>query len=398
MSVINQMLRDLESRQAASGQENIYRPQPGTGRGPWWLAGIALTLLLAGALAWRLGYLGLPVQASPAMAAVSQPVAPAAVAPATDSPVTAAQRSPVAASAPDVFPADPAPPLETTAAPAESVASVPAHASLPAPVPEDEPLFVDADTLQQPVSDPDDRVAAAKPEPLQAADVYPDDDAYADGADHDPEDYAYQAPAPQSSLKIEPVQLSPAQQAALDKRQARQAMAGGDLAKAREALDRVVRATPQDHESREQLAGLLYGEGRLSEARQLLEQGMALAPNYANFRLLLARLAQAMGDKPGALAYLQGLTPPVAANLDYYATRAALAQELGSLAEAVLSYQHLTQAQPANGRWWMGLGISLDKQGQLPQAEAAYRQALARGQLGEAARQFVGQRLTQLEQ
>lgn len=46
----------------------------------------------------------------------------------------------------------------------------------------------------------------------------------------------------------------------------------------------------------------------------------------------------------------------------------------------------------------MGLGISLDKQGQPAQASAAYRQALTRGQLGEAARQFVQQRLTQLEQ
>ena len=169
-----------------------------------------------------------------------------------------------------------------------------AETRLPAPLPEEEPLFVDEETLQQPVSEPVATASVQHPEALQAADIYPEEDLYA-------------APAPQASLKIEPVQLSPAQQAALDKRLARQAMASGDLANAREALDRVVRATPMDHESREQLAGLLYGEGRLSEARQLLEQGMALAPNYANFRLLLARLAQAMGDKPGALAYLQGL-------------------------------------------------------------------------------------------
>ncbi|WP_409420973.1 tetratricopeptide repeat protein [Pseudaeromonas sp. ZJS20] len=382
MSVINQMLRDLEARQAGSEQTNIYRPQPSAGRGPWWLAGTALTLLLAGGLAWQLGYLGRSVQASP-VTAMAEPAPAVAAPPAMESPA-----APVAEPAPAPLATPVA--SDTTAAaavaPQAGDAGGPtAETRLPAPLPEEEPLFVDEETLQQPVSEPVATASVQHPEALQAADIYPEEDLYG-------------APAPQASLKIEPVQLSPAQQAALDKRLARQAMASGDLANAREALDRVVRATPMDHESREQLAGLLYGEGRLSEARQLLEQGMALAPNYANFRLLLARLAQAMGDKPGALAYLQGLTPPVAANLDYYATRAALAQELGSLDEAVLSYQHLTQAQPANGRWWMGLGISLDKQGQMPQAKDAYRQALSRGQLGEAARQFVRQRLTQLEQ
>lgn len=383
MSVINQMLRDLEARQAASGQANIYRPQPNGDRRPWWLAGIALSLLLAGTVAWQLGYLSRPVPATPAEP-VASPSAQEHTAPAQ--PVSAAvMASPPAVPAPEP---EPEPPLAATppAPPAETGEPAMAAASLPAPLPEEEPLFVDADPL--PTADaPLDPALAAEPEALQAADAYPEDDGY-----------AALEPEPASSLTIEPVQLSPEQQAALDKRQARQAMASGDLAKAREALDRVVRASPQDHDSREQLAGLLYGEGRLTEARQLLEQGMALAPHYANFRLLLARLAQAVGDKLGALAYLQGLTPPVAANLDYYATRAALAQELGRLTEAVLSYQQLTQAQPANGRWWMGLGISLDKQGQPAQASDAYRQALTRGQLGEAARQFVQQRLSQLEQ
>ena len=40
----------------------------------------------------------------------------------------------------------------------------------------------------------------------------------------------------------------------------------------------------------EQLAGLLYGEGRLSEASQLLEEGLRFDPEQADFRLLLAGL------------------------------------------------------------------------------------------------------------
>lgn len=141
---------------------------------------------------------------------------------------------------------------------------------------------------------------------------------------------------------------------------------------------------------------MLYGEGRLQEARQLLEQGVAIDPGYANFRLLQARLAMAMGDKPAALQVLAMLDPLVAVNMDYYATRAALAQELAQYGTATRSYQQLTLAQPGEGRWWLGLAISLDKQGRTLAARDAYQRASTLN-LSTASRQFVLQRLRQLE-
>jgi MSHA biogenesis protein MshN len=201
---------------------------------------------------------------------------------------------------------------------------------------------------------------------------------------------------PQGSLEIAEEHLSPQQEAALDRRKGLQALTKGQLDVARDSFSRVLANDPLDHEIRERLAGLLYGDGRIPEAQQLLDEGIRLAPSRADFRLMQARLALTTGNKAAALQSLSGWEPPVGANLDYYATRAALAQELSQPGVAASSYQQLTVAQPTEARWWLGLGIALDKQGRPLAALDAYRKALTLP-LSAGSRQFVQQRIEQLE-
>ena len=87
--------------------------------------------------------------------------------------------------------------------------------------------------------------------------------------------------------------------AALAERKATTAMAKGSLRDAQDNYYQVLVHDPYNQGAREQLAGLLYGEGRLSEAGQLLEEGIRLDPAQADFRLLLARLAISGGDQRG---------------------------------------------------------------------------------------------------
>lgn len=164
------------------------------------------------------------------------------------------------------------------------------------------------------------------------------------------------------SLEIAEEHLSPQQEAALDRRKELRSPTKGQLDVARDSFSRVLANDPLDHQIR-RLAGLLYGDGRIPEAQQLLDEGIRLAPSRADFRLMQARLALATGNKAAALQSLSGWGALVSANLDYYATRAALAQELSQPGVAASSYQQLTVAQPAEPRWWLGLGIALDKQG-----------------------------------
>ncbi|MNC59960.1 hypothetical protein D3C75_1098050 [compost metagenome] len=127
---------------------------------------------------------------------------------------------------------------------------------------------------------------------------------------------------------------------------------------------------PHNQGAREQLAALLYGEGRLTEAGQVLEEGLSLAPQQADFRLLLARVAIGAGDRPKALGWLSGLQPEIANNL--------------------------LRQQPDQGRWWLGLGVAEDGQGHGQRALDAYRNAQLHGNLGEASARWLEQRIAQL--
>ena len=204
------------------------------------------------------------------------------------------------------------------------------------------------------------------------------------------------APRKPSVLKIETVELSAKELAALAERKATTAMAKGSLRDAQDNYYQVLAHDPYNQGAREQLAGLLYGEGRLTEARQLLEEGIRLDPQQADFRLLLARLAISEGQQQQALGWLSGYQPDLASNLDYYATWAGLAQELGQNVEAANLYVKLLRQQPDQGRWWLGLGVAEDGQGHSQRALDAYRNALLHGNLGEASTNWLEQRIGQL--
>lgn len=190
--------------------------------------------------------------------------------------------------------------------------------------------------------------------------------------------------------------LSEAELATLAERKATTAMARGQLRDAQDNYYQVLVHDPHNQGAREQLAGLLYGEGRLSEAGQLLEEGIRLDPAQADFRLLLARLAISGGDQLKALGWLTGYQPDLASNLDYYATWAGLTQELGRNAEAAELYVKLLRQQPDQGRWWLGLGVAEDGQGHSLRALDAYRNAQLHGNLGEASTRWIEQRIAQL--
>ena len=390
MSVINSMLRDLEQRE---GQTLSGRYQPPAPRRWSLLIGAALSLLIVvPTLAYWLwpgeGPSAEPVAAGPVVHSVplAEKIAPLTVAPA---PSAAVASSAVVVTSAGVAPSAVASATEVSSAVAPTASQAPsgnspARAAVVAAV----ALESSESSLpQEPAAseEVDDALLGPDegPQPTEAAELVDASDMTVDEA-------------PQGTLEIAEEHLSPQQEAALERRKGLQAISKGQLNVARDAFAQVLANDPLDHEIRERLAGLFYGEGRLPEAQQVLVDGIRLAPAQANFRLMLARVALARGDKPQALQTLSGLEPMVSRNLDYYATRAALAQELEQPAVAARSYQQLVVVQPSEARWWLGLAIAMDKQGRALAALDAYRKALTLP-LSPASRQFVQQRIGQLE-
>ncbi|WP_429010717.1 tetratricopeptide repeat protein [Aeromonas allosaccharophila] len=362
MSVINQMLKDLDQRQQGSDGAAVYIA-PARQQG-WWMLLLTLICGLAlGILGWRTWIYW--QQTHPVVAA-SEVVTPDAV-------------------APDV--------VTRAAAPVSQPEPVEVAAALPLPSQDevnDEAGEGDSgDTADGAPFDASSDVDESEPtdEELQP-------ELYAELAAE--QQAVASAPRKPGVLKIETVELSAKELAALAERKATTAMAKGSLRDAQDNYYDVLAHDPYNQGAREQLAGLLYGEGRLTEARQLLEEGIRLDPQQADFRLLLARLAISEGQQQQALGWLSGYQPDLASNMDYYATWAGLTQELGQNADAAALYVKLLRQQPDQGRWWLGLGVAEDGQGHSQRALDAYRNALLHGNLGEASTNWLEQRIGQL--
>ena len=389
MSVINQMLKDLEQRRGVS-EHGRYVPDSKRASLSWfvWLPCSVLLGVGAGLFMWSYLQPKLPSPMPGSAVSTVEAKMPATVsgAPSASRPVALPLQVDVSAASSSAPPV-----LATESVPVETVAGM-SNEMRDEKETDEEPLTTDEQLY----------VNQPKSSRLEENGLSGDNGLLEERSTTSDATMLEEAPViedqPVDELQIEEVTLSPAEEAALLRRQAEQAMTKGDLPKARSSLSALLQATPLDHSAREKLAGLLFGAAEEVEARSVLEQGMALAPTYANYRLLLARMDMSAGQKSRALARLRDCEPEARSNLDFYATRAALAQELGDYPLAASSYQRLTLQQPAEGRWWLGLGISYEKAGRPQAALDAYRRAEMSAGLSAPSREFVRQRRIRLEQ
>jgi len=165
---------------------------------------------------------------------------------------------------------------------------------------------------------------------------------------------------------------------------------------AEQRLRTALSLNPQHVFARETLAGLLVEQGRWLEAQTLLEEGIKLLPSQASMAFMLARLYAEQGKNAAALQLLERVEPEAGGNPDYTAFMAALYQRTGQNADAVKAFRQAITARPTEGRWWAGLGISLEAENDRAGALEAYRRATALS-VDPRLAEYVAGRLKQLE-
>jgi MSHA biogenesis protein MshN len=126
----------------------------------------------------------------------------------------------------------------------------------------------------------------------------------------------------------------------------------------------------------------------------LLSQGIAITPTNSEYRLMKARIYIALNQQQRALDTLLELANTN--EVEYQGLLATTAQQLKHYQHTIDAYNQLTQLQPSVGRWWLGLAVAYDSDGQFIEAAGTYRRAIALANLSESARQFSRQRLEQL--
>ena len=198
-------------------------------------------------------------------------------------------------------------------------------------------------------------------------------------------------------LKVTTAILTNQERANIYLKKADQALSKGDMLLVAQEKRRALDLKPQLHDVRTSLALYYYGIGEEDRATTILKKGVLQFPEYADFSLMLSRIALKRGDQQKAYLYLNQYPPKVEGNLDYHVNYAILAQKFKKYVQAENLYQGLLTQRPNNGRWIMSLAIAQDKQGKQKLAIANYQKALLQIDLSNKAKQYINQRLTYLQ-
>lgn len=177
---------------------------------------------------------------------------------------------------------------------------------------------------------------------------------------------------------------------------AAQAMSEEDIVLAIRVYQEILEIDFRLHDIRKKLAVLHYTGSDIENAEDVLSDGIDVAPERTDFRLMLARLLYRQKRNNEAYGVLASIEPDVQRNIDYYGLKATVAQELLRDAEASHLYGRLVIFEPNRAQWWLGLAISLDRMGQKNGAIKAYENAADLRQLSASADDFIRQRILEL--
>ncbi len=347
MSLINQMLQELDQRRADGGipaaQVRAVSRQPRTKVTLHWVA-MALVVVIAAAGGGYWFANRQPGNAPGVPAPTPQVIAPAAAPVAAPAPVTEpAPTTPASVLQMDLELTQLPIPIEKPA----TLAPPPPRAAIPAAIP-------------------------APPKPAKATEA-----------------------APPMGINKEIKQTSPQQRAENAYRQAYASLQQGRMGEAEESLRQVLQIDPRHAAARQGLAALLVESKHLDRAEQVLQQGLELQPGHTGYAMTLARLQVERGDVAAALASLQR-NPPGGENAEYHGFLAALLQRSERHKEAIEHYHSALNLNPGAGQWMLGLGISLQADNQPAKAAEVFRRA-RQSNINPELKAFAEQRLKQLQ-
>ncbi len=373
MSLINQMLQDLDQRQAGELQRalpNEVRSLPPSRRSsilPWVIAGGSIALMTAAIYF----YLPLAMQsgAAPVAAAVvSPPRIPTDEPPATPA---AGGGAPIEAPVPAPATAEPMPLRlsDVLSMPQPRQSSVPQE-SRSAPLAKESPAVAPV-----PVTVP--QASPAKAASGVAASVARKGETR-DGPVH---------------IEKTPLQPTPQERAESEYRRGAALLAQGQLKSGMDALRSCLKVDGTHAAARQLLLKALLEQRSYDEARELLSEAVQLQPGRYQWAMTLARLQIEKGDAAGAWQSLQASMGAGANNADYQGLAGNVLQRLGNGKDAAEHYRAALRLSPNDGRWWIGLGLALESQGNGAEARTAFQTARASGSLTPEMAAFVEQRL-----
>lgn len=177
---------------------------------------------------------------------------------------------------------------------------------------------------------------------------------------------------------------------------AREALAAQRYAEAISELQALHQRQPGDHNVTRWLARAYLAAGQLEPLLAWLPGQLQAQPGDTELRLLLARAQLQQGQPAVALATLQEQAPSLDSDPAYHAVLAAAQQQAGQWAQSAATYQALLARRGSQGAWHLGLALALERLQQAEQARLHYQRALQDSALEPATRDYIAARLRAL--
>jgi tetratricopeptide (TPR) repeat protein len=162
-------------------------------------------------------------------------------------------------------------------------------------------------------------------------------------------------------------------------------------------LTKLLVKEPAFSPARESLASLLLAQGNVIKAQQIIAAGLQQRPFYPPYIQLKAKMLVDKGKINQALNLLQIAAPPLKADPGYHGFIAALYQRQGQPVLAEQLYEQLLALQPNNATWWIGLAIALESMDKHTLAIEAYLKAKSSDNLSPELKAYAEVRVRKLQ-
>ncbi|MFC7513968.1 tetratricopeptide repeat protein [Herbaspirillum sp. GCM10030257] len=192
-------------------------------------------------------------------------------------------------------------------------------------------------------------------------------------------------------------EFTPQQRAENEYRKSVDLLQQGRTTEAVAGLDNALQLDPRHAAARQTLVGVLIENRRTEDALLIAREGIVIDPAQPGLAMILARLQLEKGELRSAIETLDRSLVHARERADYLAFLAALLQRDGQHRKAADQYLLALQKSPQNGVWWMGLGISLQAEQKMADAQEAFRRAKSSNGLSPELQAFVDARLSQLQ-
>ena len=202
---------------------------------------------------------------------------------------------------------------------------------------------------------------------------------------------AVEQPSGPPQVRISSHQVNP-------RSQAHQHLLEQDYPRAIRELEALHASQSRDLEVVRWLAQAYQGAGQSAQLLAWLPTQLRQHPQDAELRMLLARAQLQSGAMAAAVATLSQHAPALSSEPGYHALLAASYQQTRQWAQSAAVYRQLVALRPAQATWQLGLAIALEQLEQPAAAVKHYRLALQGQGLDESSRRFASERAGALKE